>query len=195
MEGKPSARSPGQKPHAPHVGEAVAVGPYQVFAAGTQYSGDRQFGEIFNSPDTVLVPLAGRLPGLFGEAYGVVWAPLTDFGGVPSNWEWFLTERIIPLLRDGRTLLAFCVGSHGRTGVFLASLIALLETPEETLDPIAAVRERHCEKAVETLEQAKAIFALRGQAVPSRYVNEFASKGKLGRAALAAAVNTKEEMQ
>ncbi len=95
---------------------------------------------------------------------------LRDFGGVPTNWRELLEERIIPRLEDGDDLLAFCAGSHGRTGTFLASLIALLETPEETPDPIAAVRERHCHEAVETKLQAEAIFALRGQAVPQHYL-------------------------
>lgn len=157
------------RPHVPHDGErAVEVGDYKVYAAGTMY----RLGEQFDAEDTVLVPLTGEfLDGafLFGDGYRIVWAALPDYGGVPTNWKEFLVENIIPRLKDGQKLLAFCAGSHGRTGVFLASLIALLETSEETPDPIAAVRQRHCIKAVETLKQAEAVFALRDQPVPEKY--------------------------
>lgn len=187
-----SARSPG-KPHQPHVGSGVAVGPYEVLATGTQYEVNPAFGHLFDAPDTVLVPLTPQFPGAFGNHYQMLWAPLKDFGGVPADWEWFLTGTVVPMLQGGQTLLAYCVGSHGRTGTFLASLIALLETEAETPDPIAAVRERHCEKAVETLEQAKAIFALRGQAVPTEYLKQFAKdSGSFGRTTLVAATQPKK---
>jgi protein-tyrosine phosphatase len=61
------------------------------------------------------------------------------------------------------------MAGHGRTGTFLASLIALLEDDHTTPDPIAAVRERHCEQAVESVAQGEAIFALRGQPLPRKY--------------------------
>jgi hypothetical protein len=51
-------------------------------------------------------------------------------------------------------------------------MIAVLEPNTE--DPIAAIRERHCKEAIETLEQAKAIFRLRGEPLPERYEKEFA---------------------
>jgi protein-tyrosine phosphatase len=100
-------------------------------------------------------------------------APLQDFGGVPDNWKEFLTEKVIPLLKEEKTILAFCIGSHGRTGCFLASLIALIENETETPDPIEAVRKRHCQRAVETLAQAKAVFALRDQPLPKKYQQKF----------------------
>lgn len=177
----------GPKPHIPHVGLAVQVGKYQVRATGTMYQREPKFAGCFDDPRTVLVPLTGDLPCEFGREYRLVWAALQDFGGVPDNWRDFLESEIVPRLQDGQQLLAFCAGSHGRTGVFLASLIALLETPQQTPDPIAAVRNRHCVRAVETMEQAKAIFALRGQAVPQQYVTEFTRRPThLGATAIAA---------
>lgn len=147
----------------------VAVGPYNVLAGGTMYD---SFFEWFDYPgEVVLVPLTDRgVPEDLYEGHIVVPLHLKDFGGVPSNWRELLEEQIVPRLGDDLPLLAFCAGSHGRTGTFLASLIALLETPEETPDPIAAVRERHCHEAVETRAQAEAIFALRGQPVPQKYL-------------------------
>lgn len=148
----------------------VRVGEYEVRAAGVMYP------NWCNSPRTVFVPLLEEGHSLNSSYYGnreVVALPLVDFGGVPDNWRALLEEWIVPRLKAGDDLFAFCVGSHGRTGTFLASLIALLEPPEVTPDPIAAVRGRHCVKAVETQEQAEAIFALRGQAVPRPYVTAF----------------------
>jgi hypothetical protein len=153
------------KPHAPHLGEAVRVGPYTVLAAGAMYELDNRFDD----PEVVHVALADHFPALPDREYQVVWQVLPDFGGVPDDWDVFLKDEILPRLESGQKLLAFCLGSHGRTGVFLASLIALLETPEQTPDPVAAVRQRHCEAAVETLAQAEAVFALRGEPLPTHY--------------------------
>jgi len=89
----------------------------------------------------------------------------------PEGFEGFLREQVIPALEAGRRLLAYCIGSHGRTGSFLASLIAILEP--STADPIVAVRARHCHKSVETRQQAEAIFALRGEVLPACYGQEF----------------------
>jgi len=99
--------------------------------------------------------------------------PLRDYGGVPDDWREQLETRVIPQLMAGEKILAFCSASHGRTGTFLASLIALLESEDKTPDPIKAVRERHCKHAVETTAQAEAIFALRGQEVPEVYWGTF----------------------
>lgn len=147
--------------------DPVRVGPYGVRASGTMY--DSFFQWFYHPSDLVLVPLTDRGPRSLYEGHDVIPLYLVDFGGVPANWRALLEERIVPRLAAGDDLLAFCAGSHGRTGTFLASLIALLETPEETPDPIAAVRERHCDKAVETRKQAEGIFALRGQTVPDTY--------------------------
>ena len=152
-----------------HIGdEPVTVGPFQVLAGGTMY---REFFEWFNHPGSVVfVPLTDRLPESAYEGHEVVPLYLEDFGGVPDNWRELLEEQIIPRLSGDLPLLAFCAGSHGRTGTFLASLIALLESPEETPDPIAAARLRHCANAVETKAQARAIFDLRSQPVPQHYL-------------------------
>jgi hypothetical protein len=78
---------------------------------------------------------------------------------------------VIPLLAESKKLLGFCMASQGRTGTWLASLVAILEP--DTADPIAAIRQRHCQHAVETLAQAKAIFALRGEELPAKYRRQF----------------------
>lgn len=147
-----------------HTGNPVRVGPYEVRAGGTWYLRRQDFARV-----DAIIPLNGKEPD--AEWYGgdVFALPLPDFGGVPDNWREILETEVIPLLEQVNTLLAFCTASHGRTGTFLASLIALLESSDETPDPIQAVRERHCSHAVESLAQAEAIFALRGEDLPNKY--------------------------
>jgi protein-tyrosine phosphatase len=74
-----------------------------------------------------------------------------------------LKDQVIPAIKAGKKVLFFCTASHGRTGTIIAGLIALLEP--ETDDPIAAVRERHCENSVETAEQARWVRNLHDQAL------------------------------
>ncbi len=62
-----------------------------------------------------------------------------------------LVERLIGLLRDGKTVVAHCRGGLGRTGTVAASvLVALGYDPD---DAIALVRGVRSERAVETHEQ------------------------------------------
>ncbi len=157
-----------QSPPCLHRGEAVKVGPYTVYAGGMQY-----FQPGDSAGFDLLIPLtSSRMPFDFGHRYEILAAPLVDYGGVPPEWGNFL-EMVVTELKSGAIILAFCEGSHGRTGCFLGSLIALLESKEETPDPIAAARARHCHHAVETLAQAEAIFAIRGETLPAHYVEEF----------------------
>jgi len=151
-----------------HRGELVRVGQFSIKAGGTYDLLPQDLEGI-----DVLIPLLESVPFGFGRRYSVLAAPLVDYGGVPSNWRAFLEGDVIPLLESGASVLTFCMGSHGRTGTILASLIALLEDPAETPDPIEAARARHCRKAVETERQAVAIFALRGEELPDKYVREF----------------------
>ena len=164
---------PQQPPPCSHRGEAVKVGPYTIYAGGMQYfkQGDADGFDL-------LIPLTWSAPFDFGKRYQVLAAPLVDYGGVPSGWSEFL-DQVVVLLEEGTRMLVFCAGSHGRTGCLLGSLIALLETGEETPDPIAAVRARHCHHAVETLAQAEAIFKIRRETLPAHYVEEFTPRHQL----------------
>lgn len=169
-------RASAQGPPCRHIGQQpVRVGRFTVFAGGTMYPG---LTTRFADAD-VLVPLVEKSP--VPLAPNVLHIPMKDFGGVPADWERVLNGRVIPLLERRQRLLAFCAGSHGRTGTFLASLIAILE-PDS--DPIEAVRQRHCRKAVETLEQATAIYALQGEDLPARYFREFDPPAQRGVIAL-----------
>lgn len=168
----------------PYNGLRVRVGEYlnQVRVGGAQYlrTEDLDKGDV-------LVPLLGCEGLEFGERYmlaagqephklltfrpdrqyDVLCARLVDFGGVPPGWEMFLRTKVIPLLQEGKNILAFCYAGQGRTGTFLASLVAILEP--DCPDPIEEVRHRYSEHAVETVAQAKAIFAIAGKPMPAKY--------------------------
>jgi hypothetical protein len=154
--------------------EAVKVGPFEIHLGGTMYF---EPGDVDNFD--VLIPLTEtglpfgemvevdgskpirRMPPLTpGRKYQVLALPIVDFQGPPENWGDVLREKVLPLLASGKKVVAFCAGSHGRTGTLLASVIALIEPA--SVEPIAAARKRHCSHAVETREQAAAIDKLRG---------------------------------
>lgn len=154
-------------PPCSHRGGAVQVGPYKIYAGGTQYLTPNDLDGY-----DLIIPLTGGGPYKFGARYSLLAGVLVDYGGVPPEWMSFI-EEVAGELKAGKRILTYCVGSHGRTGCFLASLIAHLETKEETVDPIRAVWNRHCIHAVETLAQAEAIYAIRGEQLPKHHVEEF----------------------
>ena len=122
----------------------------------------------------VLFPLNGQMPYkpvAFGKAHLVFQCELMDRGGVPANWADFIRLVAEEYMPKGYDMMAWCFGSHGRTGCFGASLISVMMPEVE--DPIAYVRQLHCQEAVESLAQAKAIFALRDQPLPAKYEEEF----------------------
>lgn len=158
-----------------HRREEVAVGPYKIWVAGAPSLEDGDLDDF-----DLIVPLAKKeLPMTFGKEYRVLCAYLYEqfeeeeiegeqMGRLKSVWPDFV-NRIIEELKAGKKILAFCFRGHGRTGLLLASLVALLETKEETPDPIAGVRERYCRRAVECWFEAELIFSLRGEKLPERY--------------------------
>jgi hypothetical protein len=141
--------------------DPVQVGPYQIHLGGLQYLK----AEDLESFD-VLVRLDRQIsiPGGARGCQQVLEAFINDYQPPPVDYRKFLEEVLIPELAAGKKVLVFCIGSHGRTGTVLASLIALLEP--DVRDPIKMARSRHCHKAVETYDQAKFVFDLRRQEVP-----------------------------
>jgi len=150
-----------------HRGDKVKVGDYEIYAGAGR---DLMPDDMKNFD--VIIPLAGASSWIWDGGFsGLVLAyPMEDGGGIKGPWKKFLNI-VIGLLDEGKRVLVYCLGGHGRTGTFLASLIALLEQPE---DPIDEIRKRYCKEAVETEEQAKAIFELLKKPLPKKYVKEFA---------------------
>jgi hypothetical protein len=124
--------------------------------------------EVTKNMDLIL-PLNGAKPKApFGAFIPMLQVELQDYGGVPNSWPQFI-EGVVKYIKSGKKVVAYCVGSHGRTGCFAASLIAVMEPEIE--DPIAEIRKRHCSHAVESEKQATAIFALKGLPLPQKYAN------------------------
>ncbi len=150
-----------------HKNEEVQVGPYKIWAGGAAFFRDGDLEDF-----DLIIPLAKEeLPMLFGKQYQVLCAYIEgkfQEGELAKIWSDFV-RRVIFELSLKKKISIFCFRGHGRTGLLLASLVALLESKEETPDPIAAVRERYCKRAVECRYQARLIFALRGEEPPEQY--------------------------
>jgi protein-tyrosine phosphatase len=82
--------------------------------------------------------------------------PIRDFRApeTPADIEGFkdLVAWVSQQLDAGRKVHAGCIAGHGRTGTFLAALVATRKVSD---DPIAYVRENYCPCAVETPAQVK----------------------------------------
>lgn len=143
----------------------IMIGCYPVWFGANKDIGVKTIHEM-----DYICALSGYMPtAYFGAHVTFINCPLTDMGGVPDFWDSFIDD-VVTEIKAGKKILAYCVGGHGRTGTFGASLISVLEP--DTPDPIDAMRERHCYKAVETLRQADAVFALRNVELPQRYVSQ-----------------------
>lgn len=157
--------------HSPHRGNPVTIGRgyYTVYAGGTRFLEPQDLAKFdivipfmtLDDPQMhpALVPVLKDHPGL--REY-----PIKDFHGGPSDWPQFIGD-VRRQIMDGKKVIGFCFGGHGRTGMFIASLIGLFEPSLE--DPIAAARRRHCGGAVEMRVQAESVFGLRGQTLPRKY--------------------------
>lgn len=158
----PAAR----KEHEPHRGAPVRVGEFQIFLGGTAYLSPydlRGYDMVipFVEEEKLPVWLESVASPKKVRRY-----PIPDFSAPPADWPDFVNE-VAQSLKQGQKVMGFCVGGHGRTGTFLASLIAVLEP--DVRDPIAEARSRYCGHAVEISEQAGAVFALKGKPLPKKY--------------------------
>lgn len=151
--------------------KGVIIGGFEVRLGG-QYdlAGEECIDQVH-----AIVTLNGNIASktFFGQRLTIIEAALPDRGGVPDSWQKFI-EYMASEIRNGLKIAAHCTAGHGRTGTFAASLIAIMEPEVE--DPIAAIRERHCKKAVESEAQAIAIFKLKGLELPQKYKDEFTPK-------------------
>ncbi|OGN16852.1 MAG: hypothetical protein A3C88_01180 [Candidatus Yanofskybacteria bacterium RIFCSPHIGHO2_02_FULL_50_12] len=151
-----------------HQGQVVEVGGLTVHLGGVLYHPLMDLS-IYNLVVPFLEdghPKLAKVREAMGSSGVLLHYPIPDYCAPPSNWREFL-DFMVAQLRGNQKVIAFCAGGHGRTGTFLASLIARLEPEIE--DPVEEARNRYCEKAVETKEQAAAVFALKGQPLPAKY--------------------------
>lgn len=147
-----------------HEKTEVMVGKYKVYIGGSAFI---KQGDLENI-DVVIPIECAPLPMLFGNRYEILCGYWEYEKDVRKKWPEFMASVLI-YLQAGKKIFAYCWAGHGRVGTFLASLIAILESKEESPDPIYEARKRYCPKAVETVSQAKMIFALRGEKPLKRY--------------------------
>jgi hypothetical protein len=98
-----------------------------------------------------------RLPQPWEEGYGAITQvdyPILDMG-VPTDPKDFkkLIEWLRNQLQEGKKVHVGCIGGHGRTGMVLSALVAVM-LPEEP-DAIGYVRKNYCDHAVESVEQVQ----------------------------------------
>lgn len=137
-----------------HHGDLVSIGSYEVYAGGINLS-----DETLANTD-LLVTFCDRPPlNLGSQELDHKNFTMEDFGGVPRFFATFLVAHVIPAMEAGKRVTVHCEGGFGRTGTVLAGLIVLLEPDVD--DPVAAVRERYCPRAVETRAQRDGIIELR----------------------------------
>lgn len=149
---------------------AIEIGGYPIFLAASPALKAERLAAA-----QVLLPLNGQIPArFFGQGQLVFCCSLEDHGGVPANWAEFIKNIAENYMPKHYNMVAWCHGSHGRTGCFAASLVAHMMP--EIDDPIAWIREKHCKHAVESKKQAEAVFAIKGQSLPALYVEEFSFK-------------------
>jgi len=89
-----------------------------------------------------------------------------DDGGVPiglsKDWWQLMADTLMTI--DGDVAVC-CVGGHGRTGTFLAIVMALTGKVPLGGDPVKAMRDAYCDTAVETQSQVNYIERITGMLV------------------------------
>jgi protein-tyrosine phosphatase len=138
----------------------VSIGQYTIYAGGGMYL-TQNHKEGFD----LLVDLRDeKIPreinfGTVADNY--LYLPIVDYQTVSEGCEaafrWHLLD-VYLRIRKGERVLVYCAGGHGRTGLFLASLLALVEP--EIKDPVAELRRRYCSRAVETPEQEAQVASM-----------------------------------
>lgn len=100
-----------------------------------------------------------------------VYYPIQNMG-VPNNVDKFhqLVITILAFLEKGKTVHVGCIGGHGRTGLVIAAVVAML--PDVTDDPIKWVRENYCKKAIESKSQENFLAAHYGCPLPPARVDK-----------------------
>lgn len=131
----------------------VQVGNYTIWAGGGMY-----LTEEDKAGFDLLIDLReeGLPKGIsFGDMRDkTLYLPVRDFEAVATKHLLLFGKRMLRLrnrFRDSERVLIFCAGGHGRTGLVLCYI--LLQHEPMIVDPVAEVRRRYCERAVESHSQ------------------------------------------
>lgn len=124
------------------------------------------FTEFTNNPLAASPGARELLPSALFEwsapaCVGITWP---DRGAPPLGADWWAAlAKALPGVKGNIGLC--CMGGHGRTGVMLAILAALLGKVPKSDCPVAWVRERYCKSAVESDAQLDYVERITGRKV------------------------------
>ena len=138
-----------------HWREEFKIGPY-IFLVSSQYAMTSKRRKA-----------KSKLEPQFGVYLSEIWEgiPLSypaliirwpDYGAIELKQLNKLMSKIKEKLDQGLTIDIACIMGHGRTGTLLACLLVELEGMSAE-DAIREVRTRHCEYAIECLDQEELI--------------------------------------
>jgi len=135
----------------------VQIGNYTIWAGGGMYLTEKDTAGF----DLLIDLRVERLPSkvAFGDDRGkTLYLPIRDYEAVAPEHLLLFGRNMLRLrhrLRDGERVLLFCAGGHGRTGLVLCYI--LLQHEPMINDPVAEIRHRYCERAVESRSQLEQI--------------------------------------
>jgi len=117
----------------------------------------------FLSDIDILVPL-DSIGGYIWELWDneIHYVPIDDFGILPRHIYLRETKRIADWITQGKRVLVFCLGGHGRTGYFGGGVLGMLGVS----DPMELMRGVYCESSVETMEQLRELGEVIGIVYP-----------------------------
>src|SRR5262245_23912762 len=126
----------------------------------------------YSSTDDSFVTLENGAENMFPASLAYVDLPPTiniywpDYEAPAMGKKWWLelTKGLLELAQKEKPtdMVVFCMGGHGRTGTALSILAALTGVVGKGGDPVAYVRSKHCEKAVESTIQINYIKEITG---------------------------------
>lgn len=153
-----------------HVRQPFQIGSYPVLATGSLFG-----NEIYENPIPDLGVYLSEVswskhfskPTFYGKITGFSSPNVTppypaiildwqDQGGVSLNMLDWLVEGIITNIEAGKLVEVGCMGGHGRTGTLWACVLGKMENLSAHR-AILELRDRYCEKAVESKTQAELI--------------------------------------
>lgn len=146
------------------------VGDFTVYPFSYTDTSDKELAKsglksVYALTNTLFTSLYTE--GYLGVVYGMAFP---DRGVLPRKVHNRLCGAILEEAKAKQRVGFYCTGGHGRTGTILASLIAMIEKPE---DPIEVARKRYCEEAVESKVQAELVFSMMGKKITKKYEEEF----------------------
>jgi len=135
-----------------HSHPPLPLGDGLVIYGGSCGSPAVKDADVYVGFDRIMAWSGRQFPWRQGEEFLI---EVTD-AAAPSalraeDWKYAVTW-VAQQVKLGRKVHVGCIGGHGRTGMFLAALVAEMAVDP---DPIAYVRKHYCQKAVETREQVR----------------------------------------